>query len=106
MAIDPITKVLAIENQTVATVPSPSVNQIMAQVPSFTMTQTVAPTGHAKELWESLDRKYKTEDAGAKKFIVGLFVDYKMVDSKPVISQVQELQVILLEIHGRENEFE
>ncbi|KAI3436987.1 Toprim domain-containing protein [Psidium guajava] len=25
----------------------------------------------AKELWESLDRKYKTEDAGANKFIVG-----------------------------------
>ena len=27
----------------------------------------------AKELWESLDRKYKTEDAGAKKFLVGRF---------------------------------
>lgn len=54
----------------------------------------------AKELWESLDRKYKTEDAGAKKFIVGRFLDYKMVDSKPVISQVQELQVILHEIHA------
>ncbi|KAL5749590.1 hypothetical protein ACOSP7_024193 [Xanthoceras sorbifolium] len=54
----------------------------------------------AKELWESLDRKYKTEDAGAKKFIVGRFLDYKMVDSKTVISQVQELQVILHEIHS------
>ncbi|XP_075478729.1 uncharacterized protein LOC142519569 [Primulina tabacum] len=54
----------------------------------------------AKELWESLDRKYKTEDAGAKKFLVGRFLDFKMVDSKPVISQVQERQVILHEIHG------
>ena len=53
----------------------------------------------AKELWESLDRKYKTEDAGAKKFIVGQFLDYKMVDSKTVVSQVQELQVILHESH-------
>ncbi|KAL2497200.1 zinc knuckle (CCHC-type) family protein [Abeliophyllum distichum] len=42
----------------------------------------------AKELWESLDHKYKTEDTGAKKFIVGPFLDYKMVDSKTVISQV------------------
>ena len=25
----------------------------------------------AKELWDSLDKKYKTEDAGTKKFIVG-----------------------------------
>ncbi|WJZ96894.1 hypothetical protein VitviT2T_015540 [Vitis vinifera] len=38
----------------------------------------------AKELWESLDRKYKTEDVGAKKFVVGRFLDYKMVDSKTV----------------------
>ena len=54
----------------------------------------------AKELWESLDKKYKTEDAGMKKFIVGRFLDYKMVDSKAVITQVQELQVILHDIHS------
>ena len=30
----------------------------------------------AKELWESLDRKYKFEDAGSKKFVVGRFLDY------------------------------
>ena len=47
----------------------------------------------AKEIWESLDWKYKTEDVGAKKFVVGRFLDYKMVDSKIVVSQVQELQV-------------
>ena len=40
----------------------------------------------AKELWESLDRKYKIEDAGSKKFVVERFLDYKMVDSKTVIS--------------------
>ena len=41
-----------------------------------------------KERWESQDRKFKTEDAGAKKFVVGRFLDYKMVDSKTVVSQV------------------
>ena len=55
----------------------------------------------AKELWESLDWKYKTEDVGAKKFLVDLVLDYKMVDSKTVVSQVQELQVILHEIHAK-----
>ena len=30
------------------------------------------------------------------------FLDYKMVDSKTVVSQVQELQVILHEIHAEE----
>ena len=54
----------------------------------------------AKELWESLDKKYKTEDAGAKKYIVGRFLDFKIVDSKTVVSQVQELQLIFHEIHA------
>ncbi|KAI3773047.1 hypothetical protein L6452_04245 [Arctium lappa] len=52
----------------------------------------------AKELWESLDRKYKTEDAGTKKHVVARFLDFKMVDSKTVMSQVQDLQVIMHDI--------
>ncbi|GJU12044.1 hypothetical protein Tco_1134440 [Tanacetum coccineum] len=57
-------------------------------------------TTTAKELWESLERKYKTEDAGTKKFVVAHFLDYKMVDSKNVITQVQDLQVLLHDIHA------
>ena len=53
----------------------------------------------ATELWESLDKKYKIEDAKLKKFVVGKYLDYKMLDSKTVISQVQDLQVILHDIH-------
>ncbi|OMO62208.1 hypothetical protein CCACVL1_22961 [Corchorus capsularis] len=41
----------------------------------------------AKQLWDALDHKYKTEDAGAKKFIVGWFLDFLMVDSKSVAAQ-------------------
>ena len=54
----------------------------------------------AKELLESLDRKYKPDDAGAKKFFMGCFLDFKMLDSKTVISQVQEFQVILHKIQA------
>ncbi|PKI57024.1 hypothetical protein CRG98_022528 [Punica granatum] len=54
----------------------------------------------AKELWESLDRKYKSEDAGAKKFLDGRFLDFKMVDSRTVMSQVHEFQVLLHEIQA------
>ncbi|KAM2422377.1 hypothetical protein ACFXTH_028601 [Malus domestica] len=53
----------------------------------------------AKELWESLEKKYKTEDAGSKKFVVGKFLDYKMVDSKSVVSQTEDLQKIIHDIH-------
>jgi hypothetical protein len=37
-----------------------------------------------KELWESLDRIYKTKDVGTNKFVVAYFLDYKMVDTKTV----------------------
>ena len=51
-----------------------------------------------------MEKKYKTEDADMKKFIVGRFLDYKMVDSKTVVSQIQELQVIIHEIHDEKME--
>ena len=54
-----------------------------------------------KELWESLDHKYKTEDDGNKKFIVGQFLDFKTVDSKTVARQVKEFQVVIHEIHTK-----
>uniref|UniRef100_A0A1U7VI37 Uncharacterized protein LOC104217448 n=1 Tax=Nicotiana sylvestris TaxID=4096 RepID=A0A1U7VI37_NICSY len=49
----------------------------------------------SKELWTALEKKYKTEDAGMKKFVAAKFLDYKMIDNKSVIIQVQELQVII-----------
>ena len=58
-----------------------------------------SPLKTAKELWDSLEKKYKTEDAGTKKFVVGKFLDFVMIDSKTVISQVQSLQLILNDIH-------
>ncbi|BFG34706.1 hypothetical protein CerSpe_209800 [Prunus speciosa] len=57
-----------------------------------------SPIKTTKALWESLEKKYKTEDASMKKFVVGRFLDFKMVDSKTVINQVQERQVIMHEI--------
>ncbi|MCF8704054.1 hypothetical protein L3055_10995 [Corynebacterium sp. MC-02] len=48
----------------------------------------------SKELWSALEKKYKTEDACLKKFVVAKFLDYKMVDGKTVGTQVQELQLI------------
>ncbi|XP_050387501.1 uncharacterized protein LOC126803807 [Argentina anserina] len=47
----------------------------------------------AKELWDSLDKKYKSEVASAKKFVVGKFLNCKMNDAKSVVKQVEELQI-------------
>ena len=49
----------------------------------------------SKILWDSLDKKYRTEDAGTKKFIVARLLEFVMVDSKKVVSQVQDLQMIM-----------
>ncbi|GKF18919.1 hypothetical protein Tco_0063837 [Tanacetum coccineum] len=49
----------------------------------------------AKELWDSLESKYMVEDASSKKFLVSHFNNYKMVDSKPVMEQFNELFRIL-----------
>ena len=49
----------------------------------------------SKELWDVLENKYKIEDAKMKKFIVAKFLYYKMIDSKTIVTQVKELQVII-----------
>ena len=43
---------------------------------------------------------YKTEDVGAKKFVIGKFLKYNMADTKTVIKQVEEIQVLIHELHA------
>ncbi|CAM8956477.1 unnamed protein product [Rhodiola kirilowii] len=49
----------------------------------------------AKELWDALEAKYMQEDALSKKFLMSNFNSYKMVDSRPVMEQFNELTRIL-----------
>nr|GEZ67340.1 zinc finger, CCHC-type [Tanacetum cinerariifolium] len=49
----------------------------------------------AKALWESLESKYMAEDASATKFLVSSFMNYKMVDNRPVMEQYHEMLRIL-----------
>ncbi|XP_060673892.1 uncharacterized protein LOC132804028 [Ziziphus jujuba] len=44
-------------------------------------------TKSAKELWETLDKKYKTKNVDLGKFITGRFLDYMMVDTEPLMNQ-------------------
>ncbi|GJR18978.1 zinc finger, CCHC-type containing protein [Tanacetum coccineum] len=48
-----------------------------------------------KKLWDSLESKYIAEDSSSKKFLVSNFNNYKMVDSKPIMEQYNELLKIL-----------
>ncbi|GKB27553.1 hypothetical protein Tco_0866954, partial [Tanacetum coccineum] len=49
----------------------------------------------AKELWDSLESKYMADDSSSKKFVVSNFNNYKMIDSRPVMEQFNELLRIL-----------
>ncbi|GJZ63889.1 hypothetical protein Tco_0620310 [Tanacetum coccineum] len=49
----------------------------------------------SKELWDSLEAKYMADDASSKKFLVSNFTNYKMINSRPVIEQYNELLGIL-----------
>ena len=63
----------------------------------FDIYQTVES---AKLLWNDLESKYIAEDASSKKFLVSDFINYKMVDSRPVMEQYNEILCILGAIHS------
>nr|GEU47445.1 reverse transcriptase domain-containing protein [Tanacetum cinerariifolium] len=60
--------------------------------PLFDIYQNVES---AKKLWDSLVSKYMAEDASSKKFHVSNFNNHKMVDSRHVMEQCNELLRIL-----------
>ncbi|GKB53653.1 pol polyprotein [Tanacetum coccineum] len=57
----------------------------------------------AREILESLEKKYRTQVACSKKFVVGKFLNFKMNDAKPVVKQVEELQIIVHEMEVEDN---
>ncbi|XP_057415332.1 uncharacterized protein LOC130710180 [Lotus japonicus] len=60
--------------------------------PLFDVYQNVES---AKELWDCLEFKYMAEDSSSKKFLVTDFNSYKMVESRSVMEQFNELLQIL-----------
>ncbi|KFK22689.1 hypothetical protein AALP_AAs69897U000100 [Arabis alpina] len=54
----------------------------------------------SKELWDSLDKKYRSEEARSQKNVVTKFENYKMVDSRRLMEQVDEVHNLLHEIHA------
>ncbi|XP_077252456.1 uncharacterized protein LOC143891830 [Tasmannia lanceolata] len=55
--------------------------------------------GSASEIWTALEIKYMAEDASSKKFTVSRFLNFRVVDDRPVIDQLHEIQHIVNQIH-------
>jgi len=58
-------------------------------------TETKLP----REIWDALKFKNKTEE-GTNKFLIVQCFDFKMLDEKPILEQVHELQIIVNIIHS------
>ena len=52
-----------------------------------------------KEIWNTLEVKYKTEKVGTNKFIIQKYFDYKMFDNISILDQVHELQILVNKLH-------
>jgi hypothetical protein len=48
-----------------------------------------------KDVWVALKVKYLLEDATSKKFLVSKFINYRMVDARPIVKQFNEILHIL-----------
>uniref|UniRef100_A0A5B7BVL1 Putative retrotransposon protein, Ty1-copia subclass n=1 Tax=Davidia involucrata TaxID=16924 RepID=A0A5B7BVL1_DAVIN len=55
-------------------------------------------TGSAKDLWESLEKKYGKKNAGEEKYVVGEYFDFKMVEEQPVLEQAHQVQHLVTKI--------
>jgi hypothetical protein len=49
----------------------------------------------AKDVWDALEAKYLLEDATSRKFLSSEFMNYRMVDARPIVEQFNEILHIL-----------
>ncbi|GAV84404.1 UBN2_2 domain-containing protein, partial [Cephalotus follicularis] len=54
----------------------------------------------AREIWNALEFKYTAEEQGTNKYLISKYFDFKMVNTKTLLEQVYELQLIVNKIHA------
>ncbi|KAI3748019.1 hypothetical protein L6452_10830 [Arctium lappa] len=53
-----------------------------------------APITCPRELWTALEFKYKAQEEGTNKYLVSRYLRFQMIDDKPILEQIHELQVL------------
>lgn len=52
----------------------------------------------AKVIWETLVKRYGDDDAGKKKYVVGNWLRFQMVDNKPIMEQIHEYENLVCDV--------
>ena len=52
------------------------------------------------EIWNALDYKYKKKKEDTDKFLILKYLEFAMVDSKSVLDQIHDFQVIVIKFRG------
>ncbi|GJY68428.1 copia-like retrotransposon [Tanacetum coccineum] len=53
-----------------------------------------APITDPRKLWSALEFKYKQQQEGTNRYLISKFFNFQMVDEKPILEQVHELQIL------------
>ena len=59
------------------------------------------PKKFAREMCEAIENKYKIEDYGNKSYLVSNYFDFKIVDNKPILNLVHEIQLIVQQLYPK-----
>jgi hypothetical protein len=51
-----------------------------------------------KSFWETLEKKYKVDDAGNRKYVTEKWLQFQMVDDKPIMEQVHTYENLVADI--------
>ncbi|KAH6794775.1 centromere protein X [Perilla frutescens var. hirtella] len=52
----------------------------------------------AKQIWDALETKYGGDDAGKKKYVVGKWLQFHMVDNKSILEQLHEYENLTADV--------
>ncbi|KAL0344373.1 UNVERIFIED_CONTAM: hypothetical protein Sangu_1324700 [Sesamum angustifolium] len=52
----------------------------------------------AKDIWTTLETRYVGDDIGRKKYVVEKWVQFQMIDEKPIMDQIYEYENLVADV--------
>ncbi|KAL0406618.1 UNVERIFIED_CONTAM: hypothetical protein Slati_3975700 [Sesamum latifolium] len=52
----------------------------------------------ARAIWSTLESRYGGDDAGRKKYVVGKWLQFQIIDGKPIMDQVHEYENLVADV--------